>query len=133
MLTSFTDWLFGRARSDSGKSELNRLAQQHRHGAEHVHDWLNAHDPIDRAHKGLRHERRVTHHAHEFWHSPQEHPTSVLADEHIPQIACLISDRELAREYCIRCYDLTSLYDCLEEAPKTESPQTAKSAGTLQS
>ena len=126
MLNHFTDWLLGRPSrpsSDTCKSELNRLEKLHKlhFEHEHEHDWLQAHDPIDNARHehSLRHGRRVEHHALGFWrNATEDHPESVLSDQHIPQISPVASDRDVAREHCIRSFDLLTLHDCMEE-PKS--------------
>ena len=120
MFTQFTDWFLGRPsrpNSDTCKSELNRLEHLHNLHVEHDHDWLNAHDPIDKAHNkhSIRHGRRVEHHARAFWYGVDDHPESVLKDEHIPQITPMVTDREMAREHCIHPSDLLTWHDCMEE------------------
>ncbi len=50
----------------------------------------------------FNHERRVQHHALQFWQNPFElHPSAVLKDEHISQHKCIEADRIAAEQHCI--------------------------------
>jgi hypothetical protein len=117
MNTLFTDWILYGPSSGTHKDELSRLEKMHTQHIEQDHNGLRRRDPIDKAHSvcDLKHERRVAHHAHDFWNNPfKDHPEGVLTDEHLPQLACIVSDRQMAQEHCIRCSEIATLHDRME-------------------
>lgn len=102
MLEHIMAWLLGKQSPHCTKSDLNRLGLLWSRRLRHL-EKAHYMDILYRDDIHIFHERRMEYHAREFWSSfDQEHPTAILEDEEIPQIACVESDRDADAKYYIR-------------------------------
>ena len=109
----------GRAELDVTAARLRRIEEDAReHGSSHE----GGPDVIEDMHvqkKEIRHNRRVEHHARDFWSDPrQDHPEALLADQNLGVHVSAHSDRVAARDQRIKYGESNNkLYNYTSELP----------------